>query len=103
VLSCQNGLLDLDSRTLHEHTSALFNFVSVPFDYDADAPEPTARLGSLKSLWRDDKDSMALLQAYFGYVLSGRLDMQTMLLLVGPTAPAAHGVLGGRLRRPRGR
>ena len=37
------------------------------------------------SLWPDDMDSIALLQEYFGYVLSGRTDMQKMLLLIGPT------------------
>lgn len=85
VISCANGLLDLTTRTLSEHTPALFNVVSVPFDYQADAAEPKVWLDFLASIWGDDADSIALLQEYFGYVLSGRTDMQKMLLLVGPT------------------
>jgi hypothetical protein len=44
VVSCHNGLLDLDTRTLHPHTPALFNLVNVPFPYEPDALEPTAWL-----------------------------------------------------------
>ena len=47
VISCQNGLLDLDDRTLHEHSPSLFNLVHVPFAYDPNAPEPTAWLDFL--------------------------------------------------------
>ena len=36
-------------------------------------------------MWPDDPDSIALLQEYVGYVLSGRTDMQKLLLLIGPT------------------
>ena len=36
-------------------------------------------------MWGDDDASILLLKEYFGYVLSGRLDMQKMLMLIGPT------------------
>jgi putative DNA primase/helicase len=85
VISCTNGLLDLSTRTVHDHTPALFNVVSVPFDYQADVPDPVAWLEFLASVWPDDPDSIALLQEYIGYVLSGRTDMQKLLLLIGPT------------------
>lgn len=85
VVSCKNGLLDLSSRTLHAHSPALFNLVHVPFAYDADAPEPAMWLEFLRSVWGDDLESIALLQEYFGYILSGRLDMQKLLMLIGPT------------------
>ena len=71
-------------RALHDHTPALFNAVR--------CRSPTIRtlnrrlwLEFLASLWPDDPDSIALLQEYVGYVLSGRTDMQKMLLLIGPT------------------
>lgn len=85
VVSCQNGLLDLSTRTVSEHTPALFNVVSVPFSYDRHVGAPTAWLTFLESVWPNDPDSIALLQEYIGYVLSGRTDMQKMLLLIGPT------------------
>lgn len=84
TISCRNGLLDLGTRKLVKHTPALFNLVSVPFDYEPNAPEPVVWLSFLASLWGDDHESIALLQEYFGYVLSGRLDMQKLLMLVGP-------------------
>jgi putative DNA primase/helicase len=84
MISCTNGLLDLSERKLVAHTPALFNLVSVPFDYDPGAAEPTVWLEFLASLWPDDPDSILLLQEYFGYVLSGRTDMHKMLVVVGP-------------------
>jgi putative DNA primase/helicase len=84
TISCRNGLLNLRTRTLSKHTPTLFNLVSVPFGYDPYAPEPTVWLEFLQSLWGDDDESIALLQEYMGYVLSGRLDMQKLLLLIGP-------------------
>lgn len=84
MVSCANGLFDLTRRELIDHTPSLFNLVSVPFAYDRDAAEPAAWLEFLASLWPDDADSILLLQEYFGYVLSGRTDMQKMLALIGP-------------------
>jgi putative DNA primase/helicase len=84
MISCKNGLFDLSNRTLVEHTPDLYNLVSVPLDYDPDAPDPEEWLRFLQSLWGDDEDSINLLQEYFGYVLSGRLEQQKMLLLIGP-------------------
>ena len=85
VISCKNGLLNLSTRTIHNHTPALFNAVSVPFDYQPDTEPPAIWMDFLASIWPDDADSIALLQEYVGYVLSGRTDMQKMLLLIGPT------------------
>jgi len=84
MVSCRNGLLDLSTRTLWDHTPALFNLITVPLDYDPCEGEPTEWLRFLKSVWGDDEASILLLQEYFGYILSGRLDMQKALLLVGP-------------------
>lgn len=85
IISFRNGLLNLSTRKLGDHTPKLFNLVSVPFDYNANAPQPTAWLRFLESLWPDDPESIALLQEYFGYVLSGRTDLQKMLVMIGPT------------------
>jgi putative DNA primase/helicase len=84
MVSCANGLFDLPRRRLVDHTPSLFNLVSVPFAYDPGASEPAVWLEFLASLWPEDPDSIMLLQEYFGYVLSGRTDMQKMLALIGP-------------------
>lgn len=85
MIACTNGLLSLADRQLHPHTPAYYNHVSVPFAYQADAPEPTAWLKFLDSLWPDDPASIALLQEFIGYIVTGRTDMQKILLLIGPT------------------
>ncbi|ADG97285.1 phage/plasmid primase, P4 family [Segniliparus rotundus DSM 44985] len=84
VVACANGLLHVPSRTMIEHTPEFFTRTAVPFDYNPSAPEPKRWLGFLQSVWPGDADSVALLQEFFGYVLSGRTDMQKILLVVGP-------------------
>ena len=84
TLACTNGLLDISTGQLYPHTPFYFNQVSLPFGYQADAPEPALWLGFLAELWPDDPESRALLQQWFGYVLSGRTDQQKVLGLLGP-------------------
>ncbi|RDB46826.1 DNA primase family protein [Tsukamurella tyrosinosolvens] len=84
LVACDNGLLHVPTRVLHPHTPELFNLVSVPFAYDPDADAPTWH-AFLRSLWPDDPDSIAALQEFVGYILSGRTDLQKIMLLVGPS------------------
>lgn len=85
IVACSNGLLDVGTRELMAHTPAYFNTVAVPFAYEADAPEPARWLEFLAQLWPEDPEAIEALQQWFGYVLSGRTDLQKILLLVGPT------------------
>lgn len=85
VIACANGLVSLHTRQINPHTPAFFNVVSVTFDYDPQAPKPAAWLAFLASVWPDDPDSIALLQEWIGYVLTGRTDLQKILLLIGPS------------------
>jgi putative DNA primase/helicase len=84
LVSVANGLLHIHTRALYDHDPRLFNLTAVPFGYDPDAPAPTRWLTFLDELWSDDPDSIAALQEFFGYVISGRTDMHKILLLVGP-------------------
>jgi putative DNA primase/helicase len=85
IVACANGLLHVGTRTLHPHDPRFFNQTAVPFYYDPHAPAPGRWLQFLGELWPEDRDSIAALQEFFGYVISGRLDLQKILLLVGPT------------------
>jgi putative DNA primase/helicase len=85
VVPCHNGLLDVASKELLPHTPEYFNEFCVPFDYDPAASEPERWLRFLDSVWPDDLEQVALLQEWFGYVLSGRTDLEKALLVVGPT------------------
>jgi putative DNA primase/helicase len=48
-------------------------------------PDPERWLRFLRELWPGDRDSVDALQEWFGYTISGRLDLHKILLLVGPT------------------
>ena len=85
LVSTANGLLDVGRLELLEHTPQFWNGTSVPFAYDPNAPAPDRWLAFLDELWPDDTDSPQALQEWFGYVISGRLDLHKILLLVGPT------------------
>lgn len=85
IVACANGLLDVDRRELLDHTPRFFNVTAVPFDYDPHAPPTSRWFAFLNELWGDDDDSINALQEWFGYVISGRLDLHKILLLVGPT------------------
>jgi hypothetical protein len=85
VVSVANGLLDVEGRRLLPHTPQFFNQTSVPFAYEPGAPEPTRWLKFLDQLWSGEEDPIKLLGEWFGYVISGRLDLQKIFLNVGPT------------------
>ena len=97
VVSVSNGLLDVGARELLEHDPRFFNATSVPFAYDPDAPVPMRWYRFLDDLWGEDEASVSTLAEWFGYVVSGRLDLQKILLIVGPTR-AGKGVIARTLR-----
>lgn len=92
LVACQNGLLHVGTRRLADHDPRLLNLSAVPFAYDAAAPPPARWLTFLDELWPDDPESVSALQEFLGYVISGRTDLQKILLMVGPTR-AGKGVI----------
>jgi putative DNA primase/helicase len=85
IVSVNNGLLDIGQRRLLPHTPRFFNQTAVPFDYDPAAPPPQRWLMFLKQLWPNEPAAIDALGEWFGYVISGRLDLHKILLMVGPT------------------
>jgi putative DNA primase/helicase len=85
VVAVGNGLLDVASRQLHAHTPYYFNQTAVPFAYDGNASEPAQWLTFLDDLWPQEPEAIDVLAEWFGYVVSGRLDLHKILLMVGPT------------------
>jgi putative DNA primase/helicase len=80
-VACANGVYDVATGELLPHTPQRFNLQSVPFPYDADAVAPSW------ATFLDDalpKDAQLFLQEWFGYVLSGRTDLEKIANLVGP-------------------
>jgi D5 N terminal like/Bifunctional DNA primase/polymerase, N-terminal len=85
IVAVTNGLLDISSKELHAHTPLYFNQTSVPFNYNPKAPPPKKWLAFLDELWPQEPDAVSVLQEWYGYIISGRLDLHKILLTVGPT------------------
>lgn len=77
-----NGVLDPTTRELSPHTPRRFNLAALPFDYHADAQCPQW-LAFLDQVLGHDPQALAFLQEWFGYVVSGRTDLQKMAHLFG--------------------
>lgn len=84
IVACENGLLRIRDRALLPHGPEFFNLVSVPFPYNPQATAP-AWEAFLRQIWPEDPESIAALQEWFGYVLSGRTDQQKIMLIKGPS------------------
>jgi putative DNA primase/helicase len=84
MIAAANGLLDVHTRELRPLTPGFFNLVSVPFPYDPGALTPTRWLAFLHDLWPDDEESIEALRDWFGYILSGRTDLQKIFVIIGP-------------------
>jgi putative DNA primase/helicase len=84
VIPVRNGLLRVMGRRLNPHTPRLFNLTALSYPYSADAPKPRRWLRFLNQLWPEDDDSIALLQEFFGYVISADTDQHKIALMVGP-------------------
>ena len=82
-IALSNGVLEFGNgvRTLHAHSPERFNLWSLPYAYDPAAACP---------VWLDflsqqvpDAESQRLLQEYFGYLVSGRTDLEKLLHIYG--------------------
>src|SRR6516165_5039834 len=67
------------------HSPQFFNQTAVPFDYDKNAPEPKRWYDFLDALWPGEPTAIDMLGEWFGYVISGRLDLHKIFVMVGPT------------------
>src|SRR5262249_30073882 len=89
LIVCRNGIVSLADWAagrpcLLPLTQELFTTVALPCDFDLGAPPPALWLEFLEKLWRNDPESIALLQEWFGYCLTDDTSQQKILLVVGP-------------------
>ena len=84
-MATSNGLLDVASLQLYPHKPLYFGQVAVPFPYHPGAPAPAKWLDFLEALWPDEPNAIDVLGEWFGYVISGRLDLHKIFVMVGPT------------------
>lgn len=91
LIPLQNGVFELATETLWEHTPNVVNTWVLPFEYDPKASCPTF-LAFLDDVLEDDLDGKQVLQQWLGYLISGQTNMQKAMLITG--APGAgKGVL----------
>lgn len=83
VIPCANGLLNVRTRELIPPTPAYFGLAHVSAAWTHDAKAPWWEW-FMSSLWSHDPDSVRLLRQWFGYLISGRTDLQKILLVTGP-------------------
>jgi len=83
LISCRNGLLDIENRTLYPATSAFFTRTALAIDYDANAPEPTLWLEFLDQVTNHRPELVDLLQEMMGYLISTDTSMQRVFFLWG--------------------
>jgi putative DNA primase/helicase len=81
-VACSNGVYDVTADALLPHTPERFNLQSVPFPFDPAATAPTWQW-FLDDVLPGDVQAHAFLQEWFGYVLSGRTDLEKIANLMG--------------------
>jgi putative DNA primase/helicase len=85
IVAVANGLLDIEQQQLYSHTPLFFNQTAVPCDYNPEAPAPAEWLAFLKKLWPSEPTAIKVVGEWYGYVISGRLDLHKIFMTVGPT------------------
>lgn len=83
LIACRNGLLDIDTRILYEHTPQFFTRTALPIDYDAEAPVPQRFVRFLNEVQANHPECIPALQQMIGYLLSGDNRHQLIFFLHG--------------------
>lgn len=98
LLPFRSGTLHIPTGQTLLPTPQLFNFASLDFDYDPQAPRPRRWLAFLTEVFGDDHQSILLLQEWFGYCLTADTRQHKILLVVGPKR-AGKGTIARVLRQ----
>jgi putative DNA primase/helicase len=83
VLAVGNGLLDLDARTLSDHTSEWYSLTALPTRFDPKAGEPKKWLKLLHEVLEGDADRIKLVQQVFGVCLDSSFTWKHFVVFEG--------------------
>ncbi|RLA54112.1 MAG: hypothetical protein DRQ65_05580 [Gammaproteobacteria bacterium] len=92
----QNGALDIVTGQLHPHSKDYFTVNILPYDFNLEAKCPQW-LHFLSEVFEGDGQRIALVQEWFGYMLSPDNRHQKVMLMVGPTR-SGKGTIGRLLK-----
>jgi putative DNA primase/helicase len=100
-LVCKGKLVDMLSGKIYSNHH-MFIPNGADWEYDKNAGTPTVWMGFMNDLFADRVDEIAMLQEWFGYVLSGDTWAQKGMIIIGPPR-AGKGIIGHILSRLLGR
>ena len=83
IICVENGLLDIATRELFDHTPAFFTRNRIPCKYDEAAPESARWLTFLTEITDNRPQLVTLLQEMIGYKLSPDVSQQRIFLYAG--------------------
>lgn len=83
VLIFDNGILDLPTGKLYPHDKELFSTNLLPYAWRPDAVCPLW-LTFLDDVFGGDQERIALLQEWFGYLMTRSYSFQKIMLMLGP-------------------
>lgn len=84
VIPFRNGLYEVKTGELTEHTPDYLCTFCLPFDFDPKSECPQW-LKFLRQIFSDDEERIRLLQEWFGYCLMDSCRFEKYLLKIGPT------------------
>lgn len=88
----QNGVLDLSTGALMPHHPGYFTTNILPYNYEPQAQAPNW-LAFLHSSLEGDQERIALLQEWFGYMISNSSRYHKILFMLGPPR-SGKGMIG---------
>jgi len=92
LLIAQNGILHIKSQVLLPHDKKYFTTHILNYDHDFNAKPPNWEK-FLAEIFEGDKERIALLQEWFGYLISGQTNCQKIMLLKG-SPRGGKGIIG---------
>lgn len=78
-INLENGLFNLKTMELQEHTSEIFSTCQLPFEYDEEAECPNFK-DFMEKLTLGDDELKSVIQEIMGYVLTHRVDAQKFFI-----------------------
>lgn len=96
LIALDNGLFNLNTKKLIDHTDDYLNINVLPYEYDQDAKCPNFK-AFLNDIYFHDLEQVKLLQEWFGYCLLRDNKYQKFMLIYGPPR-SGKGVLARLLK-----
>jgi len=79
LLPCRNGLFDLTTRELREHSPEFFCTYCLPLNYDPSVPVPQKWLDFLDQVFTGRQHLIDAMQEVFGYAISGDRSLEKII------------------------